>query len=95
MTAKRKWHGVSAGSVLTVARELTAVLALIALVVAIIGINEQTANRRASARDSCQLLRGLVLSATTTAPKQRAATLAYIRRTPLSNCATYANRIVR
>lgn len=93
--AKRRWSDGPRGRALHVADIATRVAALIALTLAIIGLANSAASRRESAKDSCRLLYGLVFSATTGAPAQRAAANAFVARTPLHNCDAYARAIVR
>lgn len=81
--------------ILAAVRDLLHLVAIVALVLAIVGLVKINHSRRASARDSCQLLRGLVLTAVKSAPAQHAAAMNYINRTPLRNCTLYASEIVR
>lgn len=78
--------------VLLVAGQL---VGLVALVIAIIGLENSLGNRRVAARDSCRLLVGLVHAATTDAPNQRTAAQLYIKRTPLRDCNFYARHLVK
>lgn len=71
---------------------ITGLAAVAALIITLVAI--QT-SRTDAARDSCHLLRGLVRAATSNAPRQRAAALAYVSRTPLRNCNRYAQDITR
>lgn len=69
------------------------VLNVIAVVAAVVAIQDATSSRRAAARDSCELLLGLVHSAAP--PSRSAAVRAYVDRTPLHNCNAYARTVVR
>lgn len=69
------------------------VIAVAALTIAIIGLLELPGSRRDSARDSCRLLRGLVLTATP--PERTGAVDGYIARTPLHDCSEYARSLVK
>lgn len=89
----RRWADHGWGKTLRILWTATAVIATVALALAITGLIDQTANRRDSAHDSCELLRGLVLTAAPAA--RQAAVKAYIARTPLRNCNQYADRIVK
>lgn len=76
-------------------RDLLHLVAIVALILAIIGLTEINNSRRGSARDSCQLIRGLVLSSVAKAPAaQRDNVDRYIAGTPLHNCGVYARTIV-
>lgn len=81
-------------AVTSIAATIALGVATVALVVALVHAGDVATSRRDSARDSCQLLRGLMYAATTKAPKQRAAARAYINHTPLRDCRIYAARIV-
>lgn len=90
---RRRWQDRGLGKLLRALETVTFVIATAALVIAIVGLLELPGSRRDSARDSCQLLRGLVLTAT---PPERAAAVAhYIAHTPLRDCTQYARRLVR
>jgi hypothetical protein len=93
--AGRRWTDHGLGRVLRAFAAACNVIAIVALVIAVIGLTQTTANRRLAARDSCRLLRGLVYAATTRAPMQRHAADAYIARTPLHDCTHYARKLVR
>lgn len=89
----RRWTDRGAGRALRIAQIVTSLVAIAALIVAIMGLVDVTNSRRDSARDSCLLLRGLVLKATT--PSRAAAVHAYIANTPLRDCDNYAMTVVR
>jgi hypothetical protein len=91
----RRWDDGRLGAVLRVTQIVTSVIAIVALSFAIAALTETTHSRRESARDSCQLLRGLVYAATTKAPAQRTAAAAYIARTPLHDCNAYARQLIK
>jgi hypothetical protein len=90
---QRRWQDHGLGKILRALELLTFVIATAALIIAIVGLLELPGSRRDSARDSCYLLRGLVLTAT--APGQQAAVDRYIARTPLHDCNQYAQRLVK
>lgn len=90
---RRRWTDHGWGKLLKLAGIACNVVAIVALVVAIIGLTELTANRRDSARDSCRLMLGLVRTATP--PGRSALAEAYINRTPLHDCNTYAKALVQ
>jgi hypothetical protein len=50
-------------------------------------------SRQHSARDTCELLRGLVLTSTT--PARIAQARAFVARTPLRDCRAYSVRVTR
>lgn len=80
---------------LLVANIVTCLLALAGLSIAILGLTNQKEIRRDAARDSCQLLRGLVFHATEGNPKGRKAAAHYVAGTPLRDCTVYAKDIVK
>lgn len=74
----------------TIAQLLTGVVAVAAMILA---ISLAATERQRAARDSCELLVGLVLHATGPSSPARARADAYIARTPLSDCHRYAARV--
>jgi hypothetical protein len=89
----RRWQDRGWGRVWRIAERLSILMAIAALAIAIGGLQELPTSRRQSARDSCQLIRGLVLTATTSA--RQAAVEHYIKSTPLHDCSEYARKLVR
>jgi hypothetical protein len=93
VTPARRRDDRGAGRALRWLQILTSIVAIIALTLTIIHLNDVKTSRRDAAYDSCYLLRGLVFAATTNAPTQRAAAAAYIRGTVLRDCALYSDRL--
>lgn len=74
--------------VLAVINLILGCLTVAAIVIGLMALHSQLLDRVDSRYDSCQLIRGLVTTAT---PKSRqAAARAYIQRTPLRDCHLYA-----
>lgn len=66
------------------------IVAVAALIVSILSIQ---ASRERAARDSCMLITGLVYRAT---PRDRlASATAFLRENGLSNCNTYAHKVIK
>lgn len=90
--------GVTVREILELLSVVTAVIAIAAFTLAIVDLEGSAAgvrtSRQDSARDSCQLLRGLVYAATNGNPDGRTAANAYIHRTSLRDCNSYARKIV-
>lgn len=90
MNVRRRF---SRRDILPALQAVTGLVAVLAVILWLTNLHEVQASRHEAAFNSCQLLRGLVLAATTNAPAQRRASQAYINRTPLRDCNAYAARV--
>lgn len=89
----RRWGDRGVGRWVGIVQILINVIAIAALAIAIVGLLELPGSRRDSARDSCQLIKGLVYSA---APPSRLASVnSYVAGTPLHDCRAYARKLVK
>lgn len=88
MTEKSLLNGLAAFNV------VVGLVLVVLTILVLLHLNDVPTARTESARDSCQLIKGLALAATGGSKQATARATAYIASTPLKDCRIYADRIV-